>query len=458
MARQHLKITLTVAAIAFIGLAAVCTAQGIEMKRPPMTMLQSKAPDLIVTAIDAPATAAPGQSLGTVKVTAKNIGAAMAPGTAESGGSDHGYMIDLVISTDTSVPMGWATYSPNYSEDVLLQGGRISNTPDLDPSESEALSEGGMNLQSDVPPGYYHLCARIDPGNKVPESNENNNLYCVRLTVKPVPSTKNPVITGYRPAGKCIPRGSAYWVVGHDFGATQGARGVALGGHGIHIDLTILSWSDTAIHVQMPNDSSIQLGQWYYNGIEKSTHDAWLSNISENITICPQGRPAVPGGVAIPRPMPGREDCVSLNPKTSSVGLIGGHYKVVDGSHWLFDFGATAQGKTEAYQTLRIIQFYGMTQSCFVGRPDPSFHYMLVNGASPTGAYSAEDCVAFNPATASVQNVSGSWKIVDGSHWMFDFGSKKSEAMTSLAIIQKYGFTRSCFVGRPGPNFTYLRK
>jgi len=69
-----------------------------------------------------------------------------------------------------------------------------------------------------------------------------------------------------------------------------------------------------------------------------------------------------------------------------------------------------------------------------------------------------EDCVGFNPHTIEVKQVQGSWKIVDGNHWMFDFGSNRDEAEQSAAIIRKYGFTQSCFVGRPGPSFTYLRR
>jgi len=69
-----------------------------------------------------------------------------------------------------------------------------------------------------------------------------------------------------------------------------------------------------------------------------------------------------------------------------------------------------------------------------------------------------EDCLSFNPGTAAVQQISGDWKIVDGSHWMFSFGAKKDEADKTLAIIRKYGLNRSCFVGRPDPSFKYLRK
>src|SRR5690242_12126121 len=70
----------------------------------------------------------------------------------------------------------------------------------------------------------------------------------------------------------------------------------------------------------------------------------------------------------------------------------------------------------------------------------------------------SEDCVAFNPATSTVGQASGSWKVMDGNHWLFDFGAKKAEADQTLEIIKKYGFTRTCFVGRPNPSFTSLRQ
>ena len=149
------------------------------------------------------------------------------------------------------------------------------------------------------------------------------------------------------------------------------------------------------------------------------------------------------------------EDCVSFNPNTTSLARIRGYWKIVDGNHWLFDFG---KNKAEAKRALDVIKYYGMNQSCFVGRPDPSFQYMLVSGRGPTGRMPGEDSVSFNPNTTTVRNISGRWKIVDGNHWLFDFGKKESEAREALAIIKRHGFRYSCFVGRPGPSFQYMRK
>lgn len=183
----------------------------------------------------------------------------------------------------------------------------------------------------------------------------------------------------------------------------------------------------------------------------------------------PAGQPAEPttpvGGVTFrPRIPPTlapiavgslKEDCVSFNPAGAAVQRIDGRWKIVDGNHWVFDFG---DKQDEARQALRIVRHYRANHSCYVGRPDPSFSYLLVAGAAPAGALKGEDCVDFSPATANVAQIQGRWKIVDGSHWLFDFADKEAEARTALRILKHHGFTRSCFVGRPDPSLTYLRK
>jgi hypothetical protein len=150
-----------------------------------------------------------------------------------------------------------------------------------------------------------------------------------------------------------------------------------------------------------------------------------------------------------------KEDCLNFNPANAKVARLQGRWKIVDGSHWLFDFGSN---QNEARQALRIIKHYRMNQSCFVGRPDPSFQYLLISGNTPAGSISGDDCIGFNPNNIQVKRLSGRWKIVEGNHVMFDFGNKVNEARQALAIIKKYRFTQSCFVGRPGPSFQYLRR
>lgn len=149
-----------------------------------------------------------------------------------------------------------------------------------------------------------------------------------------------------------------------------------------------------------------------------------------------------------------KEDCIAFNPNNIAVKQVNGSWKIIEGSnHWMFDFGSKKDEATKAFQA---IKQHGMNKSCFVGRPQPSFQYLLTNNSAPSGYMKGEDCVAFNPATATVSKINNRWKIVDGSHWMFDFNNNQSEAEQSLAIIKKYKFSRSCFVGRPDPSFSYL--
>jgi hypothetical protein len=152
---------------------------------------------------------------------------------------------------------------------------------------------------------------------------------------------------------------------------------------------------------------------------------------------------------------PFREDCIPFDYIKAAVRNIGGRWKIVIDSMWLKDFG---NSQREARQALRIIKHYRMNKQCFVGRPDPSMEYYLVNDRAPTGALSGEDCISFNPANIAVSNIGGRWKIVDGSHWIMDFGAKADEARAAFRIIKNYGFNRICFVGRPNPSMTYFRR
>jgi len=150
-----------------------------------------------------------------------------------------------------------------------------------------------------------------------------------------------------------------------------------------------------------------------------------------------------------------REDCIGFNPNRVSMQQVNGRWKIVEGSHWLFDFD---HKRGEAETAYRVIRAYKMNQSCFVGRPNPSFSYMLSNGRAPAGRMAREDCISFNPNRIDVQRVKGSWKVVEGNHWLFDFGNNRREAEQTASIIRKYGFTHSCFVGRPDPSFSYMRR
>ena len=163
-------------------------------------------PDLVVEEIQLePTTLTAGTNLeGLLKLKIANVGNSNSPGTVNPDGSvkdpPQGYMIDLVLSSDTQVPEGFATPADEngdvFQEDALLVGGRVSRTPDVpamsslilptDPHPPVSSDVGGI-IPSQTPPGSYYLCARIDPGGAVQEADEVNNLTCLQITVEEAP-------------------------------------------------------------------------------------------------------------------------------------------------------------------------------------------------------------------------------------------------------------------------------
>lgn len=156
------------------------------------------------------------------------------------------------------------------------------------------------------------------------------------------------------------------------------------------------------------------------------------------------------------------EDCIGLDYQTAKLKKVGPSWKIVDGpagNHWAFDFG---NKHAEAIQSLKVIKEYKVKHSCFVGRPAPSFQYLLNNQEqAPLGNQVAgEDCISFKTNDAQVKYFPGpqSWKIIAGNMWMVDFGNKKLEAQTALKAIKHHKFNQQCFVGRPNPSFKYWKR
>ena len=152
-------------------------------------------------------------------------------------------------------------------------------------------------------------------------------------------------------------------------------------------------------------------------------------------------------------PGPCKEDCISFNPNNVAVKQSGTKWLVVDGSHSMF----SAPNKAEAEKIVKTIKFYGLNKSCYVGRPDASFQYLLKGAASPAGAFTGEDCLGFNPANLVIKKEGTEYLMTDGSSRMFMFPNK-TEADQALAMIKKYGFTKTCYVGRPDASLQYMRK
>ncbi|ARS89573.1 hypothetical protein [Natrarchaeobaculum aegyptiacum] len=152
------------------------------------------------------------------------------------------------------------------------------------------------------------------------------------------------------------------------------------------------------------------------------------------------------------------EDCINVDPTNLSIDSIsGGRWRIRSGRSALLIFDE----KENAERAKTIIEHYGFTSYCFVGRPDPPMTYWLVDGSAPSASDSpgfSEDCINVDPTNLSIDSISGGrWRIRSGSSALLIFDEKEN-AETAKAIIEHYGFTSYCFVGRPDPPMTYWRR
>lgn len=137
-------------------------------------VLLPKKPDLTVNILG-PATAKPGQNLGkSIKVKLTNKGTVTAKNV----------VIDLVISSNNTVPVKFAVYNPSYSDDVLLKGGR-ENVASIAPGATIVVTLNGTNqIPANTKPGKYYLGVVADPGKTIDELNEGNNTATTPITIQ----------------------------------------------------------------------------------------------------------------------------------------------------------------------------------------------------------------------------------------------------------------------------------
>jgi hypothetical protein len=154
-----------------------------------------------------------------------------------------------------------------------------------------------------------------------------------------------------------------------------------------------------------------------------------------------------------------KEDCIGVNYEHVVAQFVSGRWKVVDGKTWLLDFGPHAD---QANRAVSIIKQYRMDRQCFVGRPITNPEYMMmyftVGGAAPQGSFPGEDAIPFDPRNLKAERNGSDWIVTDGRSSLLDFGPSLTNALNAIGIIEKYGFTLQCFVGRPHAPMMYFRK
>jgi minor extracellular protease Epr len=132
-----------------------------------------------------------------------------------------------------------------------------------------------------------------------------------------VAATTAPVISGYiypkatRALG-CVRLNDDLTILGKGFGSAKG-KSVALAGHGLHVDLTVRSWTNTRIVARVPKDKRIKEGQQYHARIERADHKQWLSKIGKSFNICVTAARTTEPRTA-PSPEPLREEKPATGP------------------------------------------------------------------------------------------------------------------------------------------------
>jgi hypothetical protein len=82
-----------------------------------------------------------------------------------------GFEVDVVLSKDGKV-------SP---DDILLERIVVRDTvpPGSASRAGSVLVSSRANSIVKIPPGWYYVCVRVDPQNRIAESDETNNEYCI---------------------------------------------------------------------------------------------------------------------------------------------------------------------------------------------------------------------------------------------------------------------------------------
>jgi hypothetical protein len=153
------------------------------------------------------------------------------------------------------------------------------------------------------------------------------------------------------------------------------------------------------------------------------------------------------------------EDVIHFNRAYVAAVQVGGRWKVAEGNHWMLDTGTS---QAEAQRAVEIINHYKLASMCFVGRPRcgdvrPMMYWLTDSGRAPSGQLAGEDCLGFDRNNLAVVEIGGRWKVVEGTHWILDFGPGEGNARSALHFIRTHRFDQICFVGRPDPSMTYFK-
>lgn len=125
----------------------------------------------------------------------------------------------------------------------------------------------------------------------------------------------------------------------------------------------------------------------------------------------------------------------------------------------------TTHNRADADRALEIIKHYKMNKCCVVGDlQNPLLKFYLSNDIAPGKDIVRsliEDVEIFNPSNLEIKRQLDTYKIVESGTTdkiLLDLGNNEIKARQTLAVIQKYGFSRLGYVGeRSRPAMMYFR-
>lgn len=161
------------------------------------------------------------------------------------------------------------------------------------------------------------------------------------------------------------------------------------------------------------------------------------------------------------RRMSSEEDCTYHDPDSMEVEESNGSWRIIRDEFVVINFGSDEDSEENARRGLEIIQAYHMTNFCYVGRPNPPMRYMLSNEIAPRGDIGGEDCTFHSLDAIKVTETNGTWRIDRDDFIVMTFGSdedSEEQAREAFHLIHKYQFEEYCYVGRPDPPMSYMKR
>ncbi len=151
-------------------------------------------------------------------------------------------------------------------------------------------------------------------------------------------------------------------------------------------------------------------------------------------------------------PVVAEPSCDPLGPPFR-IRLQGGVWTLTSGSNVSIAFDAPEQAGFARF----LMEAYRPNQICSFGDGDRTFTFLTRNGQLPAGAQPGEDCLGFDWRQVRAVEEGGGGLVTDGRSRMAVLPTYE-EAEAVVGLIQQQRAAAQCFVGRPDPGLTYLRR